>query len=124
MDAQVIHQSEDISVYHNTDKHVFYVDIHTHEGATAILTEEEMVKLTCAIGTKLLELYEEIMSLQIGDHVKVKGNAPGTAWESGCIEHIEGDMAYIIYGVKTITEFGGIRGMGMPVPLSMLKRID
>jgi hypothetical protein len=33
-------------------------------------------------------------------------------------------MAYIIYGVKTITEFGGIRGMGMPVPLSMLKRID
>ena len=122
MESQTIYNGEDISVYHNTDEHIFLIDIHSTEGATAIITEEEMVKLTCAIGTKILELNEEIMELKVGDHVKVIGNAPGTAWESGCIETIVGDMAYILYGVKTTNEFGGIRGIGMPVPLSMLKK--
>ena len=123
-DNQVLYQSENLSVYHNAEKQLFYMDIHTAEGATATIDEMEMVRLTCAIGTKILELNEEIMALQIGTHVKVVGNAVGTAWESGCIESIKGDMAYIVYGVKTLQEFGGIRGMGMPVPLSQLKRID
>ena len=63
------------------------------------------------------------MTLKIGDHVKVLGNSPGSAWESGCIEKIEGQMAYIVYGVTKLEQFGGLRGMGMPVPLSTLRKI-
>jgi hypothetical protein len=62
-------------------------------------------------------------TLKPGDHVKVLGNAPGTAWENGCIEKIEGDLAYIVYGVSRLEDFGGIRGMGMPVAMSRLRKL-
>jgi hypothetical protein len=66
--------------------------------------------------------------LRVGDHVKVVGAPPSTKWESGCIESIEGQMAYIIYGVESLKQFdklfpGHANGMGMPVPLSQLKAI-
>ena len=63
------------------------------------------------------------MTLKTGDHVKVLGNAPETAWETGCIEHIDGCMAYIVYGIKKLEDFGDIRGMGYPVPLSQIRRM-
>jgi hypothetical protein len=65
----------------------------------------------------------EMNQLKIGDHVKVLGNAPDTAWSEGCIENIQGDMAYLLYGVKSLHQWGGLRGLGMPVPLSQLRKI-
>jgi hypothetical protein len=62
-------------------------------------------------------------TFKVGDHVKVIGNAVGTVWESGCIEKIEGDMAYIVYGVKRLEDWPKLRGLGYPVPLSVLKVI-
>jgi len=60
--------------------------------------------------------------LHVGEYVKVLGNAVGTAWEFGCIEHIEGQMAYILYGVKNLSSPFGLRGQEMPVPISQLRR--
>lgn len=116
MTNEKIYQSDELVVEYNTIDHLFQV---LPTNVPCILDEHEMVKVVTAISEKLYDL----IPLSVGDHVKVLGNAPKTAWESGCIEHIDGYMAYIVYGVKTLGEFGGIRGMGMPVPLSQLRRI-
>ena len=50
-------------------------------------------------------------SFHIGDHVRIKGNAKGTVWESGVIECIKGDTAYILYGVTRLNDWCGVRGM-------------
>jgi len=60
---------------------------------------------------------------QIGDHVRIIGNAPGTVWESGIIECIQGDKAYIIYGATHIRDYCGVRGMCTGECLSNLEMI-
>jgi len=50
-------------------------------------------------------------SFKIGDHVRINGNAKGTVWESGVIEYIKGDQAFILYGVTHLGDWCGIRGM-------------
>ena len=52
-----------------------------------------------------------MQDLKIGDLVKVRGNAPGTVWESGVIEHIQDGKAYLLYGVRKLGEWHGVRGM-------------
>jgi hypothetical protein len=116
MTNEKIYRSDEIMVEYDPENHIFQM-IPTN--VPSIFGEHEMVKVVMAISEKLYDL----IPLSVGDHVKVLGNAPETAWETGCIEHIDGCMAYIVYGVKTLTEFGGIRGMGMPVPLSQLRRV-
>ena len=46
-----------------------------------------------------------------GDIVKIPGNAKGTVWESGVIEYIKGNKAYILYGVTRLGDWAGVRGM-------------
>ena len=58
---------------------------------------------------------------KVGDHVKVLGNAPGK--NTGCIERIEGDLAYIIYGVKSLDDCA-LFGVGLPVAMSRLRLIE
>ena len=63
-------------------------------------------------------------NLKVGDVVKVLGNAPGTVWESGVIEYIKGDYAYLLYGVTHLNDWCGIRGMCSGEPLSNLEIIE
>ena len=51
------------------------------------------------------------MTFHPGDHIRIKCNAPGTVWESGVIEYIRGDRAYILYGVSRLGDWCGVRGM-------------
>jgi len=109
-----------ITVYHD-DKNFQYL-FETTTTATA-MPEPETLEMMVSITSKMISnMPDEAKPFSVGEHVKVLGNAPNTAWESGCIESIEGDMAYILYGVKNLGEFGGLRGMAMPVPLSQLRR--
>jgi hypothetical protein len=62
-------------------------------------------------------------SFKIGDHVRINGNAKGTVWESGVIECIKDDRAYILYGVTKLGDWCGIRGMCTGESLSNLELI-
>lgn len=118
--TEEIFRNNKISIHHNPENHTFCIDIHTGEGATAILTEDEMLTLMYHTGERVCAIFHPIA---VGDYVEIMENAVGTAWRTGCVERIDGSMANIIYGVKTLDQFGGIRGMGIPVPLSVLRRL-
>ena len=62
-------------------------------------------------------------SFKVGDVVRVKGNAPGTVWESGVIEHIDHNRAYLLYGATRLNEWTGLRGLCTGEPLSVLELI-
>ena len=62
--------------------------------------------------------------LKPGDYVKINGNAPGTVWEYGVIECIKDGRAYILYGVKRLNDWTGIRGMCTGESLQNLERCE
>ena len=64
-----------------------------------------------------------VEQFQIGDVVRVKGNARGTVWESGVIECIQGKRAYLLYGVTRLNEWRGVRGMCTGEPIKNLERV-
>jgi len=109
-----------IEVTYDDEEHLFRIKMHAEE---SFLEETEMLEFLMVCGQRVLLLEENTGQLVVGDRVKVLGNAPGTAWENGAIEQINGDMAYIVYGIKSLGEFGGLRGQGFPVPLSKLRKI-
>ena len=61
--------------------------------------------------------------LKIGDVVRCVDNAKGTVWESGVIEHIKGDTAYLLYGVTKLHDWAGLRGMCTGEPIDRLEKI-
>ena len=61
--------------------------------------------------------------VSIGDYVHIKGNAPGTVWEYGVVEYIRDNKAYILYGVKRLNDWTGLRGMCTPEDVSDLEAV-
>lgn len=62
--------------------------------------------------------------LKIGDYVHIKGNAPGTVWEYGVIEYIDKGKAYLLYGVKHLNQWGGLRGICTGENLQNLEKVS
>lgn len=59
-----------------------------------------------------------------GSYVRVKSNAPGTAWEFGHVEDIDEQGALIGYGDKTTSRNWRLRGLVTRVRLDDLEEID
>jgi len=60
---------------------------------------------------------------KVGDYVRVKGNAPGTVWETGIIVHINKDGVLIAYGSKNTPPWARLYGLGIRIPLSELEKV-